>query len=499
MAELVGPRPLGQILTELAAADPDAPAITMGGETWTRQDLESTANRRARYYAELGVGHGDYVTVALTNGPYFYATVFGIWKLGATPQLISPQLPAPERAAVIALARPRLVVGAPEPGLSTLSGEHDGGVAISDAPFDSYPIAPAWKAPTSGGSTGRPKLIVSGQNGLLDIAPLNAILRQRPDDVQLVTGPLYHNAPFNTSFFGLMAGQHLVVLPKFETRAALDAIAAHRVSWLTVVPTMMSRMLTELRTHPTAYDLGSLRALWHMAALCPSWLKQAWIDLIGPDRIFEMYGGTENQMMTLIDGHEWLAHPGSVGRAAFGEFRVLNSEGRPCAPGEVGEIFMRPPEGNGPSYHYIGAEPRTHPDWPGWDSLGDLGHVDEAGYLYLSDRRTDLIISGGANVFPAEVEAVVTEYPGVRGCAVLGLPDNDLGARVHAVVETDEPLIEADIRAYVEARLTRYKCPRSYRFSNAPLRDDAGKLRRNELRDIEIQLTTSSANPQGMS
>ncbi|MFI9633822.1 AMP-binding protein [Nocardia sp. NPDC051929] len=483
-------RPLGQILTDLAAADPHAAAITFEGDTWSRQDLESAANRRARHFAELGVRRGDYVTVALANKPSYFATVFAVWKLGAVPQLISPRLPAPERSAVLRLARPRLVVGAAEPGLPAAPDEDALSAEFSDAPFDHYPVAPAWKAPTSGGTTGRPKLIVSGQAGLLDVAPLNAVLGQRPDDVQLVSGPLYHNAPFNTSFFGLMAGQHLVILPKFEARTALRAIARHRVSWLTVVPTMMSRMLTEVRDRPKDYDLGSVRRLWHMAAPCPPWLKRAWIELLGAEKIYEMYGGTENQMMTLIDGRDWLTHPGSVGRAVFGEFVVLDADGCPCPPGMVGEIFMRPAEGDGPSYRYVGAEPRTHANWPGWDSLGDLGHVDDEGFLYLSDRRTDLIVTGGANVFPAEVEAVITEYPGVRGCAVVGLPDDDLGRRVHAVVETDAPLDEARLRGHVESRLVRYKCPRTYRFTDTPLRDDAGKLRRAELLDLEARLTS---------
>ncbi|MGV9823444.1 AMP-binding protein [Nocardia xishanensis] len=485
------PRPLGQILTDLAADDPHAPVITFGGDTWSRGDLEAAANRRARYFADLGVGQGDYVTVALPNKPTFYATVFAIWKLGAVPQFISPRLPAPERSAVLHLAQPKLVVGVTEHGLLSLPDDDHAGEDFSDAPFDHYPVAPAWKVSTSGGTTGRPKLIVSGQDGTMDVAPLNAVLDQRPDDVQLVSGPLYHNAPFCNSIFGLMGGQHLVLLPKFETRDALQAIARHRVSWLTVVPTMMSRMLSEVRSRPADYDLSSIRRLWHVAAHCPPWLKRAWIDLLGAEKIYEMYGGTENQMITLIDGNDWLAHPGSVGRAVIGEFVVLDPEGSPCLPGVVGEIFMRPTAGNGPSYRYVGAEPRTHERWPGWDSLGDLGHVDDEGYLYLSDRRTDLIVSGGANVFPAEVEAVITEYPGVRGCAVVGLPDDDLGQRVHAVIEADEPLDESDLRSHVESRLVRYKSPRTYRFTSTPLRDDAGKLRRAQLRDLEIQLTSN--------
>ncbi|MCX4092656.1 AMP-binding protein [Nocardia sp. alder85J] len=476
------PIPLGRLLTELAARDPDRPAVTDDQRTVSRGELEAGANRLARAYRGLGVTEGDLVTVGLSNGIPFYTTVFALWKLGAVPQLISPALPAPERDAILRLARPVLVVGVdPDrvPGeFRCAPDDLLADPALDGTPLPDSPVAPAWKAPTSGGSTGRPKLIVAGQRGELDVAPIAATLRQHDGQVQLVCGPLYHNAPFNFSMYGLLAGQQLVVLPKFDTVAALTTIARHRVQWISLVPTMMSRMHRELSTRPGDYDIGSLRSVWHGAAACPPWLKRAWIDLVGADRLFEMYATTESTMMTLITGTEWLAHPGSVGRPLFGRVRILDDAGREAPAGVNGEIFVRPDEGAAATYRYVGATPRRV---DGWDSVGDLGRVDAEGYLYIDDRRADLIVTGGANVYPAEVEAVLTEHPGVRGVVVLGLPDDDLGHRVHAVIETSEPLADSELRAFVGARLARYKVPREFTYTEAALRDDAGKVRRAAL------------------
>jgi len=488
------PVPLGQVLTDLARADPGRPAITSAGQTVTRGELESRANRLARAYAALGACPGDLVTVGLGNGIEFYAAVFALWKLGAVPQLISPALPARERDAILALASPSLVVGT---GLAAPMGprrpvqvpdNYRPDAGISDAPIEPPRVSPSWKAPTSGGSTGRPKLIVSGLPGEVDPGYYGGILGQRDGGVQLVCGPLYHNAPFNFSMYGLMAGQHLVVLPKFDTTAALAAIEAYRVDWVGVVPTMMGRIWRELARGPRR-DLGSLRAVWHGAAPCPPWLKRAWIGLVGAPNLHEMYGTTAGQMMTHIDGADWLAHPGSVGRPLFGQVKILGPDGAELPPGVEGEIFTRPADGQPPSYRYIGAEPRSV---GGWDSVGDLGHLDAEGYLYISDRRTDLIVCAGANVYPAEVEAALSEHPDVLTSAVIGLPDDDLGQRVHAVVENAAPIDERDLAAFLTERLARYKVPRGFTFTARPLRDDAGKVRRGELGAL-----ISSARPAG--
>jgi bile acid-coenzyme A ligase len=207
---------------------------------------------------------------------------------------------------------------------------------------------------------------------------------------------------------------------------------------------------------------------------------KAWIDWLGPERVFEAYGGTERIGGTLISGAEWLAHPGSVGKPTGGrKLRILAPDGRDLPPGEIGEVFMLPPGGQGSTYRYVGATSRASGD--GWESLGDMGYLDADGFLYLVDRRTDMIVTGGENVYPAEVEAAIDACPGVRSCAVIGLPDADLGQRIHALVEC-EPALEPALRAHLAQRLSRAKIPRSFEFVATPLRDDAGKVRRAALR-----------------
>lgn len=467
--------PLGEALTELARSAPDAPALTCREVTVSRAGLESAANRLARSYAALGVEPGDFVSVSLGNGIEFFSVVFALWKLGAVPQLLAPSLPQPERDAILALATPSLVVGVAAEPRAVLPG-FTPGPEVPDTPIIPSRVSPSWKAPTSGGSTGRPKLIVSGQPGEIDIGWLRETLGQRDGTRQLVCGPLYHNAPFNYAIYGLLAGQHLVVLPKFDAAAALAAIERHRIGWVSLVPTMMSRMLRELERH--VYDIGSLDAVWHGAAPCPAWLKRAWIDLVGPAALHEVYGTTEGQMMTLIGGAEWLERPGSVGRPMWGQVKILDQDGHELPPGEEGEIYTRDADPARPSYRYIGAEPKRR---DGWDSVGDLGHLDADGYLYVSDRRDDLILTGGANVYPAEVEAALGEHPAIQSVAVVGLPDADLGQRVHAVVQAAAPVSGQELRAFAEQRLARYKVPRGFTVTSTPLRDDAGKVRRADL------------------
>jgi bile acid-coenzyme A ligase len=231
------------------------------------------------------------------------------------------------------------------------------------------------------------------------------------------------------------------------------------------------------------YDVSSLKVVWHLAAPCPPWLKEEWINWLGASTIWELYAGTEAQAATIINGAEWLEHRGSVGRVDREKFKIMSADGTEADAGEVGEVFLRPSaDPNVSTYRYVGAQARRIDG--GWESLGDMGMIDADGYLYLSDRQTDMILSGGSNIYPAEVEAALDEHPRVRSCAVIGLPDDDLGNRVHAIVHTDDgtPVDVDDLRAHMEERLVRYKVPRSYEFTNEPLRDDAGKLRRSALR-----------------
>ena len=206
----------------------------------------------------------------------------------------------------------------------------------------------------------------------------------------------------------------------------------------------------------------------------------AWIDWLGPDRIFELYGGTEGQAATVITGDDWLAHHDSVGKPAEGTIMICDADGNEVPTGELGEVRMRSLRDK-PTYRYVGAEARTRDG--GWESLGDNGRLDEDGFLYLGDRMSDMILSGGTNIYPAEVEAAILEHPDVKSCAVIGLPDADLGNTVHAIVEADEAVVPREaLLAFAAERLVRYKVPRSVEYTDEPIRDDAGKVRRAVLR-----------------
>jgi len=418
-------RSAGHVIAELAQEAPEQLAITCGDAAMTRLGLEQESNRLARVYQELGVHEGDFVTIGLPNSIELVVAIVATWKLGAVPMPMSSLLPSPERRSVIDLANPALVVGPAaddHPERRTLPAGFSPPIDVDDAPLPDR-TSPARKAIMSGGSTGRPKLIVSGLSGIVHSNEGN-LLRMQRNERQTVVGPLYHSASFNCATVGLFLGHHLVILPRFDAAAALDTISRSRISWAVFVPTMLIRMWRLIEAEPSRYDLSSIRVLWHMAAPCPAWLKEAWIDLLGPDHIFEMYGGTEGQAITVIDGRAWLSHRGSVGVAEVGEVIVLDEQGAPAPPSVIGEVFMRPSAGVS-TYRCIGAEARVR---DGWESIGDLGWMDEDGYLYLGDRRTDLIVTGGANVYPAEVEAAIDQHRKVRSSIVVGVPDEDLGS-----------------------------------------------------------------------
>jgi bile acid-coenzyme A ligase len=467
--------PMGDLLAHWADRAPGRIAVVFGDEVLTFADLDARADRLAHRFRSRGVGVGDLVTVALPNSVEFFATCFAVWKLGAVPQPLPHRLPPAEQAALIELAAPALVVDA---DLAT-----DPGGAVDPVPAV---VGPSFKAMASGGSTGRPKLIVAAQPAEFD--PDVPAVQMAHGDVQLVAGPLYHNGPFGFSMMGLFAGSTIVVMPRFDAAEALRLIEAHRVTWLFLVPTMMHRIWN--LPDREAYDVSSIRQVFSTGAPWPVWLKEAWIGWLGPERIREGYGGTEGQGGTSISGTESLARPGSVGLPAGGSaVRVLDEDGRDVPVGEVGEIHFMPATGPGSTYRYIGAEARGH---DGWETIGDLGYLDADGYLYLVDRRTDMIVSGGANVYPAEVEAAIDRHPGVRSSAVIGLPDDDLGRRVHAVVDlpaldrTDPVAVEqatAALLADLRTQIAGYKVPRTVEFVGEPVRDDAGKVRRSALRD----------------
>jgi bile acid-coenzyme A ligase len=481
---MTDPVSLASIPAQHAAVKPDAPAVTCGTRTLSWRDLDSRTNRIARALQSAGVHFDDLVTIALPNGTDFIEACFALWKIGATPQPVSARLPKSELDGIIALAKPPLVIADPP---MAVDGKRASITELLDLSDDTSPlpdqIAPAWKAPTSGGSTGRPKLIVSGQAAVTQPESV-AGWRLDSESVALMPGPLYHNGPFVTAFCALMAGAHLVILPRFDAEPVLQQIAATGATWIYLVPTMMSRIWRLPRETRDRYAVSTLKTVWHLAAPCPPWLKEAWIEWLGADTIWELYAGTEGQAGTVITGSEWLQHRGSVGKPFTGQLRILDEAGNDVPADTIGEVFMRRAEGLPPSYHYIGAEARARGDW---ESLGDMGHLDAEGYLYLADRRSDMILVGGSNVYPAEVEAVLDEHPLVASSAVVGLPDEDLGARVHAIVQPRPGLDVDELRHFLSGRLLAYKCPRTFELVSDALRDDAGKVRRSQLREERIE------------
>jgi bile acid-coenzyme A ligase len=478
---------IGRNLSRLAAEKPDAPALTVDGQTLTFGQLHTRTNRMARGLLAHGAKQGDFVTIALPNSIGFIEAEFACWKIGATPQPVSWRLPAHEMKAIIELANSPLVIGndasvqagrpivSPDALLAASTDESD----LPDA------IAPHWKAPTSGGSTGRPKLIVAGTPGVVAIgAGEGALWRYSGSDTVVMTGPLYHNAPFGLTASALHAGAHVVLMVKFDAEETLRLVERHRATWLYLVPTMMSRIWR--LANREGFDVSSLHTVWHMAAPCPPWLKEEWIGWLGGEKLLELYGGTEAQTITVIDGNEWMAHKGSVGKPlALGEMKAFGPDGKMLGPRETGEIYLRRDPSLPPSYRYVGAEARTLPG--GWESLGDIGWFDEDGYLYLADRRTDMILVGGANVYPAEIEAALDEHPLVASSAVIGLPHEELGNQIHAIIQPREGLDLDDLHRHLAERLLIYKRPRTFELVQENVRDDAGKVRRTALRDERIK------------
>jgi bile acid-coenzyme A ligase len=466
---------------------PDQPALTIDDEALTFRELELRSQRLAHTLLGMGIAVGDVVCIALPNSIEFVETALAVLKVGATALPVSNRLPQAERQAIIELADPRLVVGVepadhparrclpfvPEPGLSDMAQPL--GVRVS----------PAWRATTSGGSTGRPKLIRGTVPATIDDAAAPEYMLPKRK-VVLIPGPLYHTAPYTDTILGLVHGNHVVLEGRFDPAITLELIAKFRPTYLLVVPTMMHRII-RLPDEVRDVDMSSLQVVFHMAAPCPAWLKEAWIEWLGPDRIYELYGASDSPGYTIISGTEWLEHRGSVGRPKPGLVMITDDDGQALAPGVVGEIWMRPAPGQLMRAAIVGSDAR-HRD--GWTSVGDLGWMDDDGYLYISDRRTDMVLSGGENIYTAEVEAALGSHPGVRSSVVIGLPDADLGRRVHAIVEVDRDLTEDDLRVHMENHLARYKTPRSYELVDYPLRDDAGKVRKSAL--IAARLADSS-------
>jgi bile acid-coenzyme A ligase len=365
----------------------------------------------------------------------------------------------------------------------------EGSVAWIDAtagrPVPDLPdvVSPSLNGICSSGSTGMPKVIVLSWPAVYNEAFSTPMVTQwhevpRPQTV-LVLAPMYHTNGF-VSLLSMLGGDTVVLLQRFDAARIVDLVERHRVSTFTATPTMLKRIAEVPGID--GRDLSSIEWILQGAAPMPPSLVERWIELIGAERIVMAYGMTEAIGITALRGDEWLAHRGSVGRGIRAtEVRILDQAGDQLPPGEIGDVYMRSPSYGGSTYLGASQMPETN---DGFATVGDMGWLDEDGYLYLADRRADLIITGGANVFPAEVETALIDHPGVSDVVVIGLPDEEWGRRVHAVIEPRDPEAPPDLEdvvAFAKGRLAAYKVPKSIEIVDAIPRSAATKVNRGAL------------------
>lgn len=478
----------GARLRQLAAERGQAEAVLFlpadgGAQSISWAALDAGADGYARALASRGVGQGDVVGFALGNVPQHLILALAIWRLGATTLVLDPTLGPEAVASLKARSGAVLVLGGQGAEMSLSELEALAG-SLPAAPVADRVSQPG-KIVLSGGSTGLPKLIADDRPYLRvpghswgRVAPA---LGFRSDQTQLVCGAMSHNAPFTWAQNGLFEGNRLVLMERFDAAQALRAIDAHGVGFVMLVPTMMVRMLDRL--DEVGATLDSLRTLYHTGAPCPVWLKQAWIDRLGPGRVTEMYGSGENTGQTVISGAEWLQHKGSVGRGFETEIRIYDADMTLQPEGCSGEIFMRP-QALGDRGSYIGPHaPRPRQDGDGFQSIGDVGWLDGSGYLYLGGRRDDVINSGGVKVNPETVEAVLMRHPDVADAVVFGIADRDWGEAVACCVVAKPgraPGAEA-LRAFCADHLAAAEVPKAIHLVADLPRDGFGKIRRKML------------------
>lgn len=499
-----------------AAKTPDRPAVIFpqSGRMKTFGALDEEANRLAQAFIAQGLGAGDMIAVLLENRPEIFTIAWAARRAGLYYAMLNTHLRPREIAALLDDCDPRLILAsrttAPSldspaqlaKGRSLLWMEAEaaaeGGEELATW-LRRHPL-PASLPPRpvgreflySSGTTGRPKgilrpLLPPEARGVAQPGDLlfDRLLGADETSVYLSPAPLYHAAPHVYCLYFLSRGAQVVALEKFLPEDALAAIERHRVTHSQWVPTMFVRLLALPEAVRGAYDLSSHKKAVHAAAPCPVHVKERMIAWWGPI-LAEYYAGSERIGTTWIESAEWLTRKGSVGRAVSGEVHILDEEGRELPPGEVGTVWFA---GAAPFvYHHAPEKTAATFNERGWATLGDLGWLDAEGYLYLSDRRADLILSGGVNVYPAEIESVLLEHPLIADAAAVGIPDADLGEVVLAVIQpVDDPVLiglsgEAVI-AFCRERLAGIKCPRRVVFVEALPRTPTGKLLRRELKE----------------
>ncbi|GAA5129603.1 acyl-CoA synthetase [Haloechinothrix salitolerans] len=503
---------------KIAEQTPDKPAVIMGGSgtTMSYADLEANSVRVARLLRDAGLRPGDVIALLAENNIRCFEIYWAALRSGLYITAINQHLSAEEVSYIIddsgakvlfasaALRELAESVVSRTPNVAAryaFDGPVDGHESYEDAlaASSAEPLAdqPAG-APMlySSGTTGRPKgvkvfvpQVQVGEPGADVLVPfVSKVFQLGPEDTYLIPAPLYHAAPLRWAGAIHALGGTVLVMEKFDPERMLALIDKYKVTATQVVPTMFVRMLKLAPEVRDKYDVSSMRAAIHAAAPCPVEVKQQMMDWWGPV-VWEYYGSTEGNGLTAISPREWLAKPGSVGRAMLGTLHICDDDGTELPPGEIGLVYFERDE---LPFEYHNDPEKTrqaqHPEHPNWTTVGDVGYVDEDGYLFLTDRKSFMIISGGVNIYPQEVEDVLTLHPKVYDVGVIGVPDPEMGEQVKAVVQpasgvTADAELERELISYVRERIAHYKAPRSVDFLDELPRTPTGKLVKRKLRE----------------
>jgi len=495
--------PAGEHLAAHAATDPDRVALVMAstGVTRTYGEIDAASHRLALVLRERGMRTGDHLALLLENQPEFYDVVWAANRAGLYVTPINWHLAPGEAGYIVAdCDATTLVATAHLANVVTAIGDDLAAVTTrisvdGDLPdFERYAdvVADVALAPVpdereggwmfySSGTTGQPKGIlpplVDGELGAVSFVTrlLTGLFGFNRDTVYLSPAPLYHAAPAGWTIGTQRIGGTAVVMDQFDPLALLAAIERYKVTHVQLVPTHMIRLLKLTDEERARYDLSSLQMVVHAAAPCPVEVKQACLDWLGPI-VHEFYSGSEGAGFCYIGPEEWLAHPGSVGKSMTGAIHILDGNGEELPIGEEGEVWFETSR----TFEYHRDPEKTKQVWDprGWSWLGDVGRVDEDGYLYLTDRASNMIISGGVNIYPREIEDVLVMHPAVADVAVIGTPDPDMGEQVTAFVQLSPGAAAGDdeLIAWCRDRLSHFKCPRSVRFVDELPRLPTGKL-----------------------
>jgi fatty-acyl-CoA synthase len=500
-----------------ATVFPDKPAVinTVTGETMTYGALDARSNQLAQLMWDKGLRKGDHVAIFMENHVRFFETVWAALRSGLYMTTVNRYLTAEEAGYIVDNCEAQLTIAsdylkdvarelpqyAPDCHTWLMLGDGVEGYDDYSAAIEDFPAEPLAEQPMgsfmlySSGTTGRPKGIhrpladqTIDEGGLITGALQKMLWGFDENSIYLSPAPLYHSAPLGFTTATQSVGGTVVMMPRFDPVDALKAIEQHRVTHSQWVPTMFSRMLKLPEDERSGFDLSTHKVAIHAAAPCPREVKQQMFDWWGPI-LYEYYGGTEVNGLTHVTPESWLKYPGTVGQPILGTIHICDDDGAELANGEPGLVYFELPE---MPFSYHKDEEKTkeaqHPQHSNWSALGDVGYVNDEGYLFLTDRATFMIISGGVNIYPQEIEDALIMHPKIADVAVFGTPNEEMGEEVKAVVQPAEgiepgPDLAAELLEYAREHIAHYKCPRSIDFEAELPRLPTGKLYKRLLKD----------------